>query len=123
MHPCTVHGSQKLHFLTTFSLKVGLTTLFRHLKILLLQYFQFQFLISAKISCIQTDPKTKTHDHQDPLSLSLSLSLITIVVAKVGEIIEISSGPRHLSTILLKNFHLFKIAKSVINFRLKNFSN
>ena len=28
-------------------------------------------------------------------------------------------GPRHLSTIPLKNFHLFKIADSVINFYFK----
>ena len=41
----------------------------------------------------------------------------------LGEIIEFSGGPRHLSTILLKNFNLFKIAESVINFCLKIFSN
>ena len=41
----------------------------------------------------------------------------------LGEIIESSDGPRHLSTISLKNFKLFKIAKSVINFCLKKFSN
>ena len=40
-----------------------------------------------------------------------------------GEIIESSGGPRHLSTISLKNFYLFKIAESVINFCLKKFSN
>ena len=39
----------------------------------------------------------------------------------VGEIIESSGGSRHLSIILLKNFHLFKIAESVINFCLKKF--
>ena len=39
------------------------------------------------------------------------------------EIIEYSGGSRHLSTIPLKNFHLFKIAESVINFYLKKFSN
>ena len=37
----------------------------------------------------------------------------------LGEIIELSGGPRHLSTIPLKNFHLFKIAKLVINFCFK----
>ena len=41
----------------------------------------------------------------------------------VGEIIESSGRPRHLSTIPLKNFHLFKITKSVINFYLKKISN
>ena len=39
------------------------------------------------------------------------------------EIIESSGGLRHLSTIPVKNFHLFKIAKSVINFYLKKISN
>ena len=38
-----------------------------------------------------------------------------------GEIIEYSGGSRYLSTISLKNFHLFKIADSVINFGLKKF--
>ena len=40
-----------------------------------------------------------------------------------GEIIESSGGPRYLSTIPLKNFHLFKIAESVINLCLKKISN
>ena len=39
--------------------------------------------------------------------------------SKTGEIIESSSGSRHLSTILLKNYHLFKITESLINFCLK----
>ena len=39
------------------------------------------------------------------------------------EIIESSSGPRYLSTIPLKNFNLFEIVKSIINFYLKKFSN
>ena len=52
-----VHCSRahKFHFSATFSLKMGLTALFTHLKIILLQCFQFQFLVSAKISSIQTD--------------------------------------------------------------------
>ena len=50
--PCTVHGTHKHHFLATFSLKMSPTALFTHLKIILLQCFQF----SAKISCIQTYP-------------------------------------------------------------------
>ena len=45
--PCTVHKTHKSHFSTTFSLKMGLTVLFTHLKIILLQYFQF-----SKISSI-----------------------------------------------------------------------
>ena len=39
--------------------------------------------------------------------------------SKDGEIIESSGRLCHLSTILLKKFHLFKIAESVINFCLK----
>ena len=56
-------------------LKMGLTVLFTHLKIILLQCFQFS--VSAKISSIQTDPyifnfhadpnapetRTKVHEH------------------------------------------------------------
>ena len=41
--------------------------------------------------------------------------------AEFGEIIQSSGGPRHLSTILLKGSHLFKIAESVIKFYLKIF--
>ena len=54
-----VHCSRthKFHFSATFSLKMGLTVLFTHLKNILLQYFQFQFSVSAKISSIQTDPE------------------------------------------------------------------
>ena len=43
------------HFSVTFLLKMGSMILFTHLKIILLQCFQF----SAKISCIQTDPLWK----------------------------------------------------------------
>ena len=42
---------------------------------------------------------------------------------KIREMIESSGGPRYLSIILLKNFNLFKIAESVINFYLKKISN
>ena len=38
--------THKFHFLSIFSLKMGLTVLFTHLKIILLQCFQF--LVSAK---------------------------------------------------------------------------
>ena len=48
-------------------------------------------------------------------------SMVTKAVE--GEIIESSGGSRYLSTITLKNFHLFKIAEPVINFCLKKFSN
>ena len=53
---CTVHGSYKLHFLSTFSLKMGLTILFIHLKIILLQCFQFLVFNFSKINSIQIDP-------------------------------------------------------------------
>ena len=38
---CTVHKTHTPYFLVIFSLKIGLTVLFTHLKIILLQYFQF----------------------------------------------------------------------------------
>ena len=49
--------THKLHFSATFSLKMGPTILFTHLKITLLQYFQFSVFSFSKISSIQTDPK------------------------------------------------------------------
>ena len=55
----TVHCSRTHKFHSTFSLKMGLTVLFTHLKVILLQYFSifnFQFQFSV-FSCIQTDPK------------------------------------------------------------------
>ena len=53
-----VHCSRihKLHFSATFSLKMGPTVLFTHLKIILLQCFQFSIFSFSKISYIQTDP-------------------------------------------------------------------
>ena len=39
--PCTVHRTHTPLFSTKFSLKMGLTTLFTYLKIILLQCFQF----------------------------------------------------------------------------------
>ena len=59
VHLCTIYGSHKLHFSTTFSLKMGSTVLFIYLKIILLYYFQFSVFSFSKISFIQTDPKTK----------------------------------------------------------------
>ena len=41
----------------------------------------------------------------------------------MGDIIQYSDEPRHLLIIPLKDRHLFKIAESLINFRLKFFSN
>ena len=46
---CTVHGTHKYFFLAKTTLKLGLTALFTHLKIILLHYFQF-----STISDIQT---------------------------------------------------------------------
>ena len=58
MNSAFVHCSwtHKFHFSATFSLKMGSATLFTHLKIILLQCFQFQFSVSATISSIQMDP-------------------------------------------------------------------
>ena len=50
----TVHDTHN-HFISKKILKMGPTILFTHLKIILLQYFQFSIL--TKISCIQIDPK------------------------------------------------------------------
>ena len=66
------------HFSATFLLKTGPTILFTHLKIILLQCFQFQFSVSAKISSIQTDPisrispntQTKTETKKPTIFLS-----------------------------------------------------
>ena len=54
--PWIVYGTHKSHFLVTFSLKLGPTILFTHLKIILLQCFQFSVFSFSKISSIQTDP-------------------------------------------------------------------
>ena len=47
----------------------------------------------------------------------------SVSVSQKEEIIESFGGPRYLSTIPLKNFHLFKIVELVINFCLKKISN
>ena len=54
MHYSRTH---KFHFSAIFSLKMGPTVLFTHLKIILLQYFQFSVFSFSKISSIQTDPQ------------------------------------------------------------------
>ena len=58
MNNASVHCSRtyKFHFSAIFSLKMGLTVLFTHLKIILLQCFQFSVFSFSKISSIQTDP-------------------------------------------------------------------
>ena len=48
-----------------FLLKMGPTALFTHLKIISLQYFQFQFSVSAKISSIQTHPMLPCTERQN----------------------------------------------------------
>ena len=53
MHSSRTH---KFYFLATFLLKMSPMILFTYLKIILLQYFQFQFSDLAKISSIQMDP-------------------------------------------------------------------
>ena len=48
--PCTVNGTHKSLFLATFSLKMGPTTLFTHLKIILQQCFLFSVLSSIQMN-------------------------------------------------------------------------
>ena len=57
MSSASVHCSRthKLHFSTIFSLKMGLMALFTHLKIILLQCFQFSIFSFSKISSIKMD--------------------------------------------------------------------
>ena len=71
VHGCTIYGSHKFQFSVTFSLKMGFTVLFIHLKIISLQYFQFQFSVSAKISSIKTEPKYRIPRSKAMLSPSL----------------------------------------------------
>ena len=56
---CTVHRTHKPLFSAKNSLKMSPTALFIHLKIILLQYFQFSVFSFSKISSIQTDPKKR----------------------------------------------------------------
>ena len=46
--------THKFHFLSIFSLNMGPTALFTHLKIILLQCFQFSVFNFSKINSIQT---------------------------------------------------------------------
>ena len=55
MHCLWTH---KFHFLSIFSLKMGPTSLFTHLKIILLQCFQYSVFNFNKISSIQTHPES-----------------------------------------------------------------
>ena len=72
--PWIVHGTHKLHFSEIFSLKIGPTVLFTHLKIILLQYFQFSVFSFSKISSIQTDPNI----HKTLVSFSLSTLIVIL---------------------------------------------
>ena len=60
MNSAFVHCSRshKFYFSAIFSLKMDSTVLFTHLKIILLQYFQFLIFSFSKISSIQTDPQS-----------------------------------------------------------------
>ena len=55
VHECTVYETHKHHFSAIFSLKLGLTILFTHLKIILLQYFQFS-TVSKRAKWKQNSP-------------------------------------------------------------------
>ena len=54
VHICTVYGPTNFILLSIFSLKMGPTSLFTHLKIILLQCFHFSVFSFSKISSIQT---------------------------------------------------------------------
>ena len=53
---CALFTDPQTPFLSPFSLKMGPTVLFTHLKIILLQCFQFSVFSFSKISSIQTYP-------------------------------------------------------------------
>ena len=80
MNSASVHclRTHKFHFSVTFSLKMGPTTLFTHLKIILLQYFQFSVLSFSKISSIQTDPIFRKYEsfptHENGPTQSMHIS-------------------------------------------------
>ena len=78
--------------------------------------------------CEKTESLKATHllalpSHLHALLFRGNSCLSDFFPSFIRKIIEFSGGSRHLSTIPLKNFHLFKIAESVINFYLKIFSN
>ena len=52
--PCTVHETRKYIFLTKTTLKLGSTILFTHLKIILLQCFQFSVINGVQHRGAQT---------------------------------------------------------------------
>ena len=60
MGPVNSTWDLRFHFSAIFSLKINLTTLFTHLKIISLQRFQFSVFSFSKISSIQTDPMYMT---------------------------------------------------------------
>ena len=70
---------------------------------------------------LQTHPTYKSCSHWShskgiPPELD---SKTTRILPFLGEIIESFGGPRHMSIISLKNFHLFKTTESVINLYFK----
>ena len=81
VHICTVYGPTNFIFLSNFSLKMGPTSLFTHLKIILLQCFQFSVFSFNKISSIQTHlklvsySKSFTHFHYSERFISIFFNL------------------------------------------------
>ena len=72
--PCTVHGTHKSLYLVTFSLKIGLMVLFTHLKIILLQYFQFSSKLAVSngpLVCVWEEIKNENY-------FAIQLSFVTI---------------------------------------------
>ena len=99
--PCTVHRFHKLHFSITFSLKIGPTVLFTHLKIILLQCFQF-----SVFSCIQTDPYHVGDNYH--CSHTVAALFTHLKILKMGLKVLFT----HLKIILLQYFQF-----SVFNFQ------
>ena len=65
---CTVHGPHKPHFSATFSLKMGPTVLFTHLKIILLQcfsVFSFQLYPNGTLVIALDSELQKVRKHKD----------------------------------------------------------
>ena len=90
VNSASVHYSRthKFHFLSNFSLKMGLTVLFTHLKIILLQYFQFSVFSFSKISSIQTDPWYKKQGVQQkwPIKNPIIHLIYTSILSFVGDV-------------------------------------
>ena len=76
MNSAFVHclWTHKYHILSTFSLKIGLTILFTHLKIILLQYFSvFSFQLYSNGQLVSTKKLIK--ESMLPITVAFNLRL------------------------------------------------